>query len=90
MNLKLFSIFDLATGVYLTPFPARSEVDAMRQLAADKDNPQVKQTPIGQKPQDFALMYVGEFDDESGALRPVEPRRVALVGDLFASSTVPS
>lgn len=68
MKFQLFSVLDLKSGVFLSPFVSRSEVDAKRQIAASLLDPQIKQTPVGQNPSDFALYRVGAFDDEAGTL----------------------
>lgn len=83
MRFLMFSIFDTKTRIFLAPFPARSDIDAQRQLTADKDNPQLKATPIGQNPEDFELHCVSSFEDETGVMTPDVPRFIANIGDLF-------
>jgi len=68
MKLRLFSIKDRLMNVYLTPFPARADVEALRQVAASFSDPSMKQTPVAQSPQDYDLVFLGEFDDETGVL----------------------
>lgn len=68
MKLKMYSIYDRALGVYLTPFPARGDVDALRQVKASFKDPSMADTPVMKNPSDFSLVCVGEFDDESGVI----------------------
>lgn len=90
MRMLMFSIFDCRAMVYLVPFPARSDVDATRQIAASFDNPQMRETPIMKHPQDFRLMRLGAFDDETGAISPENPVLIAEIAALAPPSTVAS
>lgn len=93
MKLFLFSILDVKSGVYLVPFPARSETDAVRSVASSKSDPAIADTPIATHPQDFSLMLLGCFDDESGVISAVQPFCVATLASIFGSdrsSTVSS
>ena len=87
MMLRLFSIYDRKMCVYLTPFPARGEVDATRQISASFSNPQMRETPVVSHPEDFDLVHVGLFDDESGEIERVKP---ALVTNLAPLARVSS
>lgn len=90
MKLCMFSVRDVVAGCYLAPFPARSEVDAKRQIAASFKDPQFQQTPVFQNPQDFRLMHLADFDDESGEITPVLPRLVAEMSEFASLGTVRS
>lgn len=83
MKLKLFSIFDVKSGVYLAPFPARGDVDAVRYVTDGLRNPQMRDTPIAQNPSDFELHELAVFDDESGEItKSPRPVLVLKIGDL--------
>jgi len=71
MKLYSYSLFDEKMGVYLTPFFARNDVDASRQIAAALKDPQLAHTPMALSPGDFAMVKVAEFDDERGEFDPV-------------------
>lgn len=87
MRSMLYSIHDTVAGVFMSPFVARSRVDAMRQIAASKASPDIAATPVGANPKDFVLYELGSLDDESGEISPVFPaRRIAAVSDIWASS----
>lgn len=86
MKMGLFSIHDAVAGVFMSPFVARSRVDAVRQILASKDSPEVKATPVGSKPYDFSLYEIASFDDESGVVAPLSvPDRVDSVGNIWAA-----
>lgn len=82
MMLRLYSIYDRKMCVYLTPFPARGEVDATRQISASFSNPQMRETPVVSHPEDFDLVHVGMFDDESGEIERVKPAVVTNLARL--------
>lgn len=88
MRMLMFSIFDVKAQIYLVPFPARSEIDAQRQISSSFENPQMKETPIAKHPGDFRLMLLGSYDDETGLMTCESPRFVAEIRDLAASGTV--
>ncbi|AXH73503.1 MAG: nonstructural protein [Microviridae sp.] len=93
MKLNLYSIFDRKMNIYLTPFPARGEVDACRQISASFGDASMKQTPVGTNPGDFDLIHVGYFDDEMGDITKVMPLvigNIAVIVGNSSSSTVPS
>lgn len=88
MKLRLFSIYDFKSGVYLVPFPARSEVDAVRQITSSFDDNSIMQTPAGKKPEEFGLYSIGCFDDESGEIIPSRPELICRLDALRPPSTV--
>lgn len=86
MRVQLFSVFDTKARIYLAPFVARSQVDAIRQIALSFHDPHMKDTPVGQNPTDFELFFVGSFEDESGDLSVNKPTFVANLGNLSADA----
>ena len=85
MKLRLFSIKDRLMGVFLTPFPARADVEAIRQVQASFADPAMRQTPVVTSPQDYDLFYLGEFDDETGSLSSFTPVLLKNLRDLASS-----
>ena len=94
MKLRLYSIRDRLMGVYLSPFPSRADVEAVRQVAAAFSDPQMRQTPIVSSPKDYDLCYLGDFDDETGVLHSASTAQILKnLADIAPSSalgTVPS
>ena len=68
MRLYLYSIHDKLMNVYLAPFVARADVEAVRQISASLDDPQMAKSALNQTPSDYDLCIVGEFNDETGCL----------------------
>ena len=94
MRVVLFSIYDRKTKCFMSPFVARTEIDAVRQITQSLKDPQMAETPVGQHPADFDLRRIGDFDDETGQIVPLIPSHlVASLGELApagARSTVAS
>lgn len=90
MRLKLFSVRDDRANCFLAPFVARAEIDAKRQITAGFSNPQMKETPVGQHPEDFSLYQLAAFDDETGHFSECAPIHIATIASLLPTSTVPS
>lgn len=90
MRMLMFSIYDKRAAVYLVPFPARSEIDAKRQIAASVDTPQMRETPIFKHPDDFSLMLLGTFDDETGVMTCQTPTLTAEISQFTQQGTVSS
>lgn len=68
MKIRLYSIKDRLLGAFLAPFCARADVEAVRQLRATMQDPQMAKSGLVTSPQDYDLYYVGTFDDETGAI----------------------
>lgn len=88
MRLRLFSIHDRLLGVYLAPFVARAEVEAIRNVKSTMSDPQMVNQPLVTNAQDYALVCLGFFDDVTGAILqdeeggpgfPVEVVRLAVL-----------
>ncbi len=65
MKHNVYSIFDTASGLYSRPFFDQSDAQAQRafgDIAIDATH------PIGQHPEDYTLLRLGIFDDQTGDL----------------------
>lgn len=63
MILRMYSVFDSKAAVYLQPFCCRAEGEAVRMFRTSCLD---KSHQFGQFPQDYTLVYVGAYDDNSG------------------------
>lgn len=91
MHFKLYSLHDMKMGIYLSPFVARNDVEATRQLSGSMSDPQMKASPMVLAPNDFSLVCVGAFDDEAGALVPADkPVLITSCAALLPLGTVSS
>lgn len=68
MKIRLYSIKDRLLGAFLSPFAARADVEAVRQLRATMQDPQMAKSGLVTTPTDYDLYYVGTFEDETGLL----------------------
>lgn len=61
--MKIFSLLDLKAGSYLTPFIDATTVGALRgfELAVNEGK-----STVAKFPDDFCLMELGEFDQQTG------------------------
>lgn len=79
MITKVYSIFDVKTDAFTTPFFAPANGAAMRSF---KDLVNDKQSVPGRYPGDFKLVRIGEFDDVSGVLVPCTPESLGFGTDF--------
>lgn len=77
MIIKVFSIRDTKSEAFQRPFfdvSTGSAIRAFTQLVNSGDTEQL----VALCPEDFALFEIGEFDDSTGALIPLQqPHRLA-------------
>lgn len=65
MKKNVYAVYDTASGVYDGPIPGISDAQMIRafsDMAVNADH------PIGQHPEDYALVKVGEWNDGTGEL----------------------
>lgn len=69
MKSKVFTVYDSKTQVFRAPFHMRNEGEALRawQSIANDEN-----SEIGKYPEDFSLLEIGEYDDETGQFDQTE------------------
>lgn len=74
MILEMYSVHDAAVGAFLPPFFSRSRGEAIRQFEdAARDT-----NRFGTHGKDFALYFVGKWNDENGLFAAVDiPDRIA-------------
>lgn len=63
MITKIFSVFDRASKTYSHPFYLLREEQAIRAFTDAINSPSHE---FGKHPADYALFYMGEFDDLTG------------------------
>lgn len=91
MNLKIYSVYDSKAQAYLPMFTVRSHGEAVRQFTDLANN---KQTAVNKYPEDFSLMELGSFDDNTGTIDALDaPKNLGLareyiIPDLPAVETV--
>ncbi len=63
MKTQIYSIYDTASATYQRPMFARTDGEIMREfqnICMDKEH------PCGQHPEDYNLMRLGNFNDQTG------------------------
>jgi hypothetical protein len=69
-KLVVATVYDVAVGAYLQPFFTRSRGEAIRTFV---DACSDAKHQFAKYPADYILMYLGEFDDQSGTVESVTP-----------------
>ncbi len=65
MKHNVYSIYDLAAGLYSRPIFCQSDAEALRMfndLSVDVEH------PVGKHPEDYSIFRLGIFDDIKGTL----------------------
>lgn len=78
-KIKNYALLDHKAGVFLRPFTATNDGEAIRLLTTwvnDKEH----NTNINKYPQDFSLHYLGEFDDQIGRFEQQEHNKEIILG----------
>lgn len=70
MRIRLYSVKDRLLGVYLSPFPARADLEARRQIMNSMRDPAMANQPLVTNPADYELYYLATLDDETGSVFP--------------------
>lgn len=73
MKLKIFSVFDSKAAFFGNPFYEQHDASAIRAFSdavAEKSNPN---NMWAKHPEDFSLTCIGEFDNETGEIKPQLP-----------------
>lgn len=86
MMLKMFSVYDIKSESYMTPFffPAVGQaVRAFKDLVADK------RSTIGMHPEDYKLVHIADFDDSNCEIVPTGVVSLGFGTDYVEKSDVP-
>lgn len=73
----MYSIFDKATKIYLAPYPADTEQEAIRQFSMSVNH---EGGFINRFPGDYSLQLVGSFDISKGQLFEQTPPEFTVEG----------
>jgi len=69
MKLNAYTIYDVASGIYLRPFFSQADGQAMRgfkDISTDADH------DVGKHPEDYTLYRIGSFNERTGKLEGEE------------------
>ena len=73
MKLNAYTIYDVASGIYMRPFFSQADGQAIRgfkDIATDADH------EIGKHPEDYTLYRIGSFNDNTGKMEGEEPEKL--------------
>ena len=83
MKLNAYTIYDVASGVYMRPFFSQADGQAVRgfkDIACDADH------EIGKHPEDYTLYRIGAFNDTTGKMEGEELEKLATALEMVTSS----
>ena len=83
MKLNAYTIYDVASGVYMRPFFSQADGQAVRgfkDIACDADH------EIGKHPEDYTLYRIGAFNDTTGKMEGEELEKLATALEMVSSS----
>ena len=69
MKLMVFSVFDIKAKAYMRPFFMPNQAQASRDFG---DAVKAADSHLGKHPEDYSLKCLGFWDDNSGALEPLD------------------
>jgi hypothetical protein len=84
MKMIAFSLLDMKTGHFNTPFFMTHPGQAIRAII---DLGQDLNTTVGRHPADFVLCQLGGFDDQTGAFDQVVPQQLGTVASYLPATT---
>lgn len=71
MKTLIYSIWDKKTQLYMPPFIAVNQGDAVREMM----NLITKENKISKFPEDYDLIEIGQFNDSSGMIHGYQEKR---------------
>lgn len=86
MILQMFSLLDMKTGAYTTPW---FQAHAAQAIRAVSDLVQDQSTTVARHPADFSLVLLGSWDDQTGAYTPQQPTVLGVCASFLPERQVP-
>ena len=87
MKLNAYTIYDVASGIYMRPFFSQADGQAIRgfkDIATDADH------EVGKHPEDYTLYRVGNFNDVTGKMEGEELEKLATGLEMVAEDRRPN
>lgn len=73
--MKLFTIQDQKAEYFLAPMMLRNKGEAIRNIQQAMRN---EDTPLGSDPESFTLVELGDYDQDTGVIKPYE--QIKIIG----------
>ena len=86
MKLNAYTIYDVASGIYMRPFFSQADGQAIRGF---KDISLDENHEVGKHPEDYTLYRVGQFNDTTGKMEGEELEKLATGLEMIASMRSP-
>lgn len=67
MKMNIYTIYDVASGAHLRPLFCQADGEAMRVFS---DHALDAENPIGKHPEDYTLIRIGHWDDNTAEIFP--------------------
>lgn len=80
MRLMIFAIHDTKGEVFRSPFYQRTHGEAERSFKQLLDDPQ---SMVNKYPEDFDLYHLGEYDERTGKIFPLESPKHVLKASIL-------
>lgn len=77
MKIRNYVLFDSVAEIFLRPFTATTDADAIRVFTSWVNDPE-KKTNVAIYPQHYTLFYVGTFDDKTALFETVTPKELII------------
>lgn len=87
MIIKIFSVFDSKAAFFGQPFADQSIASATRNFSDAVNDGSNPNNLWHKHPEDFSLFHVGEFDNETGELLPMNPKNLITASAIANLST---
>jgi hypothetical protein len=88
MKLKIFTIFDSAASAFKQPFFMHNNGIAIRAFS-DLVNSDDQNVEIAKHPEQFTLFHIGEYDDSTGSIVPLDTPISVSTGVELIEDTKP-
>lgn len=73
MRTKMFAFFDSKAAFFSNPYFDQREASAVRAFSDAVNDCSNPNNMLNKHPEDYSLFYLGEFDNETGAIDIVRP-----------------
>lgn len=86
MKLMILSVFDHKAIAFMAPMFFRAKGEAIRSMM---DAVATKDTNFCKYPDDYVMMHIGDFDDESGVITPCVPVPIITARECVPADPFP-
>lgn len=76
---KIFTVKDRALDIYNLPFTMNTAAQAVRSFT-DEINGDKTRSQVAQHPDDYDLYIIGEYDEQTAAVLPLQPIEMIVRG----------